>query len=249
MMKEGAKLPPNGSSSLIGKYRKALQFVRLLGDKVKDLENKLEKSEADKEYLDTLNDENRDMIRELRQENAALKDNWRKTQKEKAGKASALVRMKRKFDDMEEESEEDIGATYRNKSVQTNVNLREEEQLIKVVRDTSSKLKNIEVLTGKEEKSDEKRSYGESTYVRLPSARTTWPNTKVSTRAVQGRAAFVRDFISLISGSSVDGEKEESDDIDRFLFIQLIKQNKEIFKDLLRSSKVCQFLAFRCSKS
>ena len=127
MMKEGAKLPPNGSSSLIGKYRKALQFVQLLGDKVKDLENKLEKSEADKEYLDTLNDENRDMIRELRQENAALKDNWRKTQKEKAGKASALVRMKRKFDDMEEESEEDIGATYRNKSVQTNVNLREEE--------------------------------------------------------------------------------------------------------------------------
>jgi hypothetical protein len=180
------------------------------------------------------------MIRELGQENAALKNNWRKTQREKAGKASALVRMKRKFDDMEEENDEDIGSTCRNKSVQTNVNLREDEQLIKVVRDTGTKLKNIEVLSGKEEKSDEKRSYGESTFVRLPSARSTWPNNKVSTRAVQGRAAIVRDFISLISGSSSIGENvsiEESDKIDRFLFIHLIKQNKEVFKELLRSSK------------
>ena len=124
MMKEGAKFPPICSSSLIGKYRKSLQFVQLLGDKVKDLEIKLEKSEADKDYLDTLNDEKKDMIRELRQENAALKENWRKTHRKKAGKASALFRMKRKFDDMEEETDEDIGATYRNKSVQTNFCLK-----------------------------------------------------------------------------------------------------------------------------
>ena len=51
-------------------------------------------------------------------------------------------------------------------------------------------------------RSDVKRKYGESSFVRLAFSRaTTLPNTKVSARAVRSRAHAAKDTISLISGS------------------------------------------------
>ena len=80
------------------------------------------------------------------------------------------------------------------------------------------------------------RSYGESTFVRLPSSRTSWPNDKLSTRAVQGRAAITADFISLISGTGLNPSPEDSARIDSFVYTHLIKQNKDTFINLLRTS-------------
>ena len=105
-----------------------------------------------------------------------------------------------------------------------------------VVSDTSFKFRNLEVLNGNECRFGEKRSYGESTYVRLPSSRSAWSNDKVSSRAVQGRAAFVPEFVSLISGSGMEDSDEESARIDKFLYVQLVKQNKDIFTSILRSN-------------
>ena len=210
-MKEGAKLPPSEtpSATLIGKYRKSLQMVQNLAGQVDILENKLIESEDDNR---TMEEEIRLSLiekTELREECAVLKEALRRLKKEKAGKSSAFIRMKRKFEEMEET--DDIGyeePRMRNKSSQTSVTVKLDNEFIIVAEDTTTQLKSIEILNGKEGKPEGSRQYGESTYVRLPSSRSAWPNDKVSTRAVQGRAAVVRDFISMISGSEPSVSKE-----------------------------------------
>ena len=115
--------------------------------------------------------------------------------------------------------------------------LQVDDEILKIEREKNEDLKNIEILTGNDTRAPDRRSYGESRFVQLPSARTPWPNDRVSARAVKGRAAIVRDFISLLSGSSGRKlSKVEADQIDSFLFVQLVKQNKEMFIKILRSS-------------
>ena len=104
-------------------------------------------------------------------------------------------------------------------------------------------------MSGKEGKSEGSRHYGESTYVRLPSSRSAWPNYKVSTRAVHGRAAVVKDSLSMISGSEFSVSKEESDRIEKFLFIQLVKQNKAVFISILPVFFLLTPLSCYCSGS
>ena len=104
-------------------------------------------------------------------------------------------------------------------------------------QDISVSLKQLNIFTGKEFKSGEKRSYGESTFVKIPSSRRSlWPNHQVSTRTVQCRASSAKDFINLISGAS-NLPEDKSVQVEKFLFIELIKQNKDVFNDLLRSNK------------
>ena len=54
--------------------------------------------------------------------------------------------------------------------------------------------------------------------------------------STQARAASVKEFITLISGASRCISKEESDQVEAFLFSYLIKQNQNVFKKLLRTS-------------
>ena len=108
-------------------------------------------SEKDKETMEEERGVYKLVIEDLKIELADVKEAFKKAQKGKAGKSSALMRMKRKFseiDDSDEDHEHEPGC-QRNKSSQTNVKLAEEDELLVVVSDTSFKFRNLEVLNGK----------------------------------------------------------------------------------------------------
>ena len=103
-MKEGAKLPPTEtpSVSLVGKYRKSLQMVQNLAGQVEILEKKLIESENEKITMEEELGLSLIEKMELREECAVLKEALQRLKKEKAGKSSAFIRMKRKFEEIEE---------------------------------------------------------------------------------------------------------------------------------------------------
>ena len=234
ILKAGAKLPPKEPINVPGKYRKAVRTIQHYGIKIEELERKLKEAEAVRDDLAHIYEDNLEVIKQLKDDLASIREDAKLAKKGKAGKSSALMRLKRKFDEIDENIEPVDETHIKNKAVQTVVTIKEDEELIKVVGSSNNKLTNIDVVIGK---GDGRKSYGENVLVRLPSTRSSWPNDKVSTRAVQGRAAIVGDFVSLISGSSISSfSREDSDQIDSFLYLQLIKQNKDIFTKLLRSS-------------
>lgn len=210
---------------------------------MKALKVKIDDLNDDNEYLARVNDENAEVVNNLRAENQSLKEALSKVKKEKAGKSSAYWKLKRKLVDLEDDDDEDLfendGGEYRRQTSQTSLSFSESEvEILEIKRDTENNFKNLDVFSGKELKADPmaRKAYGESTCVRIPSSRTTWPNSKVSSRAVQARAASVKEFITLISGASRCISKEESDQVEAFLFSYLIKQNQNVFKKLLRTS-------------
>jgi hypothetical protein len=202
----------------------------------------LEELHSAKNRIDELCEENMtssETINQLEAENEHLKDALVKVRKEKAGKSSAFARMKRKYDEMEDESEDEEESTVALKTTktQTVVSLGQTSDLVEMKPDVSVQLKGLNIFSGKELRVEEKRNYGESTFVRIPSSRqTVWPNDKVSTRTVKNRAEAAKDFITLISGTS-DLSKEKAAPVERLLFAELVKQNKDVFKDILRSDK------------
>ena len=87
-----------------------------------------------------------------------------------------------------------------------------------------------------EMRSDGKRKYGESSFVRLAFSRaTTLPNTKVSARAVRSRAHAAKDIISLISGS-YNLPPAEAARNNKIIFEYLFKQNPDLFRKLLKTN-------------
>ena len=196
-----------------------MQTIQQFKNKIEDLEVQLKESKEDVSNLEGIHEDDLEIMQDLREEASARKEACKKVQTEKAGKASALVRLKRKFSEMEDENDDneddDGGNSLKSRSSQTNVTLQKDDQLIRAVRDTGTdNLKHVEVLIGNEVKGEGMRSYGESTFIRLPSARASWPNDNVGTRAVKSRAATIGDIVSLMSGSSGGNlSKEESDQI------------------------------------
>ena len=241
LLKDGAKLPPKDlgeDRKLLGKYRNSLRLVSLMDEKNVEL---MEELQSSKNHIDELREENMtssETINQLEAQNEHLKDALVKVRKEKAGKSSAFARMKRKYDEMEDESEDEEESTVALKTTktQTLVSLGQNSDLVEMKPDVSVQLKGLNIFSGKELRVEE-RNYGESTFVRIPSSRqTVWPNDKVSTRTVKNRAEAAKDFITLISGTS-DLSEENSAPVEKLLFAELVKQNKDVFKDLLRSDK------------
>ena len=245
LLKTGVMMPPSNlpenTQSLKGKFRRSLGLLKAASEKIENLEIELEDLNAGNKFLADINDTNAEMVLELRLEISSLKSALLRSKKEKAGKSSAFKKLKRKFDEIEDESDDENmvieGSKLENKKTQTVMSVTGQEvELIEVKRDLSHTFNNLEVFSAKELKIDPSgKSYGESSCVRLPSSRTTWPNHKVSTRAVQGRASTVKDFITLISGAS-HLSREESMKAENILFSFLIKQNQDVFRNLLRTN-------------
>ena len=105
---DGAKLPPLGSTNLIAKYRRATQTIQQLLSRIDDLKSRMKDSKEEAEYLLGVHEKDTETITDLREEISALEEAKKKANKEKAGKASAFMRLKRKFSEIDEESDIDI---------------------------------------------------------------------------------------------------------------------------------------------
>ena len=75
---------------------------------MKALKVKIDDLNDDNEYLARVNDENAEVVNNLRAENQSLKEALSKVKKEKAGKSSAYWKLKRKLVDLEDDDDEDL---------------------------------------------------------------------------------------------------------------------------------------------
>ena len=111
---EGAKLPPLDYVSskkekvMLGKYRNSLKLISQKEKKYVELLKELKMVKNNNEELYDQNKHSNDIIKQLKSENEHLKETLKKTQKEKAGKSSALVKLKRKFNEIENDSEDEL---------------------------------------------------------------------------------------------------------------------------------------------
>ena len=239
----GAKLPPQDllQLELERKYRNTLKLIGQLEKKNLQLEQNIQSVQEDNDQLLHEQMSLTRVVKDMKAENLDLREALIKVKREKAGKSSAFAKLKRKFDEIDEEEHEDNddsnGILMKTSKSQTIVSVDQDTNLVEIQKDVSSSLRKLEIYTGKELKFVEKRNYGESTFVRIPSSRnTTWPNDLVSTRTVQSRALATKDFVKLISGAC-NLPLDRAAKVEKLLFIELVKQNKEIFTDLLRSNK------------
>ena len=185
----------------------------------------LEKSEAENKQLRAINDDNEEKLLQKNAENFMLKNGLAKVCKANAGKSSAFSKLKSKPEKMEDieidEYENTPIVASKPKKTQTRISINNSSHSILGI---SEKLetgnRNLEVYVGKELDGDEKRPYGESLYVRLPSSRDTWPNDKVVTKVIQNRAFSVKDFVSLISGA-YELPLDEASKVESLLWTQL----------------------------
>ena len=72
---------------------------------MEDLEVKIESLGEDNLFLARVNDENAEVVNNLRAENKSLQEALSTVKKEKAGKSSAYSNLKRKLGDMEDDDE------------------------------------------------------------------------------------------------------------------------------------------------
>ena len=227
MLGDGLRLPPEKTFQNI--YKNTLKLNERLAQKNLDLKTCCLDLEAKNKYL---LDENNKLSVEL----MIVKEALDKAKKEKAGKSSAFVKLKRKFDDIDSDSDDEDADTKSSKT-QTAISLvKDDVNIMEIRQDISTNIHNLDIFSAKDLKTEGVRSYGESTFVRIPSSRKTiWPNDQVGSRAVQMRAKMSKEFISLVSGASSVSE-ERSEKVEKMLYIELVKQNKEVFIDLLRNN-------------
>ena len=244
LVQEAAKMPPDELSGVHrGKHKANIQRIYLLKKKNSELATELNRREEDLKYLEECKDKDARIISDWKVENEELKAQISKLKKEKAGKASAFMKLKRKHEELDSDDEDDEGLDnenvgFKSRGSQTKVSLYPDSNILAVRSDESTGLKYVDVYKGRELelRSDGKRKYGESLFVRLSSSRASLPNIQVSSIAIRERALVARDIISLISGSYnlAPGEASQNDEI---IFAYLVRQNPELFKNLLKSNK------------
>ena len=91
------------------------------------LKVKIDDLNDDNEYLARVNDENAEVVNNLRAENQSLKEALSKVKKERAGKSSAYSKLKRKLGAMDDDEDmlEDDGGDFRRQRSQTSLSFSE----------------------------------------------------------------------------------------------------------------------------
>ena len=116
IVKNGARLPPEGPEydhlstppgNLRNKYRTSLKKITSLETKNSELSEQLKQAQADIKYLGDCSEVDKRVICELKEEIEDLKVVVLTLKKEKAGKASAYVKLKRKVEDLDSDDDED----------------------------------------------------------------------------------------------------------------------------------------------
>ena len=123
MLGDGVRLPPEKSFQNI--YKNTLKLNERLAQKNQDLKTSCMDLEAKTKYL---LDENNKLSVEL----IVVKEALDKAKKEKAGKSSAFVKLKRKFDDIDSSSDED--ADTKSTKTQTAISLLKDDVNIVDIR-------------------------------------------------------------------------------------------------------------------
>ena len=213
--------PPNDSDdevsqdTLKGKYRRALRHI-------KEQENVIKVKMEEAIEMQSQLGELKDSAQKLRQ-----------VQREKAGKSSALERMRKQKETGDLEEDIDDLENPRNKMQQTRIKgLTNEEALVIKTNEITFGSGHLEAFGGRYIKEDG-HHYGESIFVKLPSSREILNNENVDKKTLQKRSLRVKDFMTLSSGMAGKTMEEDTDSLKK-LFAVLIEQNKTIVINTLK---------------